>query len=125
LFGGIGGIRPASPGYHTILIAPVVRQGLTWAQTSYDSIHGKIATSWKVDANQLTLDVTVPVNTIATVCVPVTGDPATVKEGGKSIQEAKGIKFLRTEKGTVVLEVESGTYRFASTYDPGSRENLN
>jgi len=25
----------------------------------------------------------------------------------------------------VVLEVESGTYRFASTYDPGSRENLN
>jgi len=78
-----------------------------------------------VDADQLTLDVTVPVNTIATVFVPVTGDATSVKEGGKSIQDAKGIKFLRTENGKAVLEVGSGTYRFASTYDPGSPESLN
>jgi len=32
LFGGIGGIRPASPGFKTILIQPVIRDGLTWGQ---------------------------------------------------------------------------------------------
>jgi hypothetical protein len=43
LFSGIGGIRPASPGFKTILIDPVIRDGLTWANTRYDSIHGAIA----------------------------------------------------------------------------------
>jgi alpha-L-rhamnosidase len=126
LFGGIGGIRPASPGYKTILIDPVVRNGLSWAKTSYDSINGRIATSWKIDANQLNLEVTVPVNTVATVCMPVTGGVATtVTESGKPVEQVKDIKFLRTENGKAVFEVGSGTYRFASTYDPSSLESLN
>ena len=70
LFGGIGGIRPASPGFKTILIDPVIRDGLTWAKTRYDSIHGPIATSWKLTGNRLALQVVVPANTTATVCVP-------------------------------------------------------
>lgn len=60
LFGGIGGIRPASPGFKTIRIEPVIREGLTWAKTSYDSIHGKIATTWKRDGQKLTLEVVIP-----------------------------------------------------------------
>ncbi len=70
LFGGIGGIRPATPGYKTILIEPVIDGGLNWAKTSYDSINGKIATAWKVKGKLLTLDVMVPANTTATVCIP-------------------------------------------------------
>ncbi len=113
LFGGIGGIRPASPGYKTILIAPVIRPGLAWAKTSYDSIQGRIATDWKVDGTRLALEVTVPANTTATICVPA-ADPAKVTEGGKAIGKTPGVKFLRQEKGRAILEAGSGTYKFAS-----------
>jgi alpha-L-rhamnosidase len=113
LFGGIGGIRPASPGYKTILIQPVIADSLTWAKASYDSIHGKIATAWKRDGNRLELKVVVPVNTTATVSVPA-ADISNVKESGKNIEQAEGVKFLRQENGKVDLQVGAGTYEFVS-----------
>lgn len=113
LFGGVGGIRPASPGYKTILIDPVVRDGLTWANTSYNSIRGKIATAWKRTGNRLTLEVVVPVNTTAMVCVPAK-DLASITEGGKPVGQAEGVKFLRQENEKFVFQVGSGTYKFIS-----------
>jgi alpha-L-rhamnosidase len=113
LFGGIGGIRPASPGFKDILIDPVVGTGLTWADTRYDSINGTIATSWKLDGTSLQLKVVVPANTTATVCVPAR-DRAAITESGKPVAKAAEVKFVRQEKGKVVLEVGSGTYDFAS-----------
>ena len=115
LFGGVGGIRPASPGYKTIQIKPVIGDGLTWAKTSYDSIHGKIATAWKKADGQFTLEVTVPVNTTATVYVPAK-DPASVTEGGQPAASAPGLKFLREENGSAVFAVASGEYLFASDF---------
>ena len=112
LFGGIGGISPASPGYQTILIDPTIGNGLTWAKTSYDSIHGKIATYWKVDGNRFMLEVTVPANTTATVCIPAT-DVASVTESGKPVEQAEGVKFLRQENDRIVFQVGSGNYIFA------------
>jgi alpha-L-rhamnosidase len=116
LFGGIGGIRPASPGYKTILIQPNIRNGLTWAKTSYESVNGTIATFWKRAGNRLDLDVTIPPNTTATVCVPTT-DSAGVTESGRPIKRASGVKFLQEENGTVDFEIGSGTYRFVSKDD--------
>jgi alpha-L-rhamnosidase len=113
LFGHVGGIRPASAGYKSILVQPTVQEGLTWAKTSFDSIHGKIATSWKRDGRQLALEVTVPVNTTATVYVPAK-DAGTVTEGGQPVAQAQGVKFLREENGAAVYEIGSGTYEFAS-----------
>ena len=114
LFGGIGGIRPASPGFKTILIDPVIRPGLTWAKTSYNSVQGRIATDWKVEGKRLALEVTVPANTTATVCIPAAAD--TVTEGGKPIGKTTGLKFLRQENGKTILEAGSGTYQFASEF---------
>jgi len=112
LFGGIGGIRPASPGYKTILIEPVIRDGLTWAKTSYDSIHGKIATVWKHEGDRLTLEVVVPVNTTATVKLPAS-DLASITESGQPVQEAEGVTFLGQGNGEASFEVGSGHYKFA------------
>jgi len=113
LFEGIGGIRPASPGFKTILIEPVIRDGLTWANARFDSIHGRIATAWKREGNQLTLEVVVPANATATVCVP-SKDMAGITESGKPVEQAGGVKFLRQENGKAVFEVGSGTYKFTS-----------
>lgn len=114
LMGYIGGIRPLSPGYKTILIEPVIGSGLTWAKTRYDSMHGQIATSWRVNAGKLTLEVTVPANCSATVCIPAT-DPKSVTESGNSIDKAEGVTLVKQEAGKVYLAVGSGNYDFAST----------
>jgi Bacterial alpha-L-rhamnosidase 6 hairpin glycosidase domain/Alpha-L-rhamnosidase N-terminal domain/Bacterial alpha-L-rhamnosidase concanavalin-like domain/Bacterial alpha-L-rhamnosidase C-terminal domain len=113
LFADIGGIRPASPGYKSILIDPVIGEGLTWAKTSYDSIHGRIATYWKIEGNQLSLQVTVPANTTATICIPAK-NVADVTEGGNPIGQVEDVQFLRQEGSRVLLKIGSGNYKFVS-----------
>jgi alpha-L-rhamnosidase len=113
LFGGVGGIQPASPGYKSIRIEPIIRGGLTWAETTYDSIHGRIATSWKRDAKRLTLKVVVPANTTATICVPA-GSPTSVTESDKPVAGRQDVKLVRMENGNALFEVGSGTYKFAT-----------
>jgi len=117
LFGAIGGIRPASPGFKTILIDPVIRDGLTWAKTSYDSVHGRIATAWKVDGQHLTLEVVVPANTTATVCLPA-ANTAGITESGKPVADAEGVAFKGQANDQAVFEVGSGSYNFAAEMRP-------
>jgi len=77
--------------------------------------------NWKKDGRMLTMDVTVPANTTATVHVPAQ-DPNSVTESGARIVDAKapalsnveGVKFLRVENGSAVYSVSSGVYRFVS-----------
>lgn len=113
LFGDIGGIRPASAGFKTILIDPVMRDGLTWADTSFDSVHGRIATVWKRNGKKVSLKVVIPANTTATVCVPA-GGLATITESGNPVEKARGVKFLNQEGDKCLFEIGSGTYDFAS-----------
>ena len=111
IYGMVGGIRADSPGFKTIRIQPVFPEGMTWANTSYDSIHGKIVSNWKLEGNRLTMVVTIPPNTTATVVVPAT-DAASVTEAGKPAAKARGVKFPRIENGAAVYEVGSGSYVF-------------
>lgn len=113
LFGSIGGIRSEGPGYKTILINPLIGEGLTWAKTRYDSIHGEIATSWKIDSHRFALDVTVPANTKAKVCIPA-ANIANVTENEKPLAKTEGVKFVGQENDKIILDVGSGTYHFVS-----------
>src|SRR6185369_3130913 len=69
---GIGGIRidEKSPGFTHFFIKPAVVGDLTFARTSYNSIHGKIVSNWRKENGTLYMDVTVPAGTTATVLVP-------------------------------------------------------
>jgi len=113
LFGMVGGIQPDAPGYKRILIQPVIRDGLTWARTRYVSIHGKIVSNWKREGDKLTMEVSIPPNTTATVYVPAKNE-GMVLESGKPVAETRGVKFLRMEKDSAVYEIGSGVYEFAS-----------
>lgn len=113
LFSDIGGIRPASAGFKTILIDPVIRNGLTWADASFDSIHGRIATAWKRNGKKLSLKVVIPANTTATVCVPAS-DIATITESGNPVEKTQDVKFLKQERNKCLFEIGSGTYDFTS-----------
>ena len=113
LYRMIGGISETEPGYRKIQIKPVVDPRLQWANTGYKSQYGEIATNWSLDNNTLSLGVTIPANTTATVYVPA-GNAGAVLESGGPASEAKGVKFLRSENGYAVYTVGSGDYRFVS-----------
>ncbi|HUU28044.1 MAG TPA: glycoside hydrolase family 78 protein [archaeon] len=107
-------LDPEVPGYKRIVIHPYPGGGLEYARAEYSSIHGKIASGWSRSGDSLELDITVPVNTSATVYVPA--DPeAFITESGKPAEKAEGVKLLRREHGYAVFEVGSGMYSFKST----------
>jgi alpha-L-rhamnosidase len=112
---GLAGIRPdpTAPGFKKIIIKPAVVGDLIWVKCHHDSPYGSIVSNWKKEGDQLTMEVTIPANTTATVYVPAK-DASGVTESGSSAMEARGVKFLRRESGAAVYEVASGCYRFCS-----------
>jgi alpha-L-rhamnosidase len=115
LYEYLGGIRsdPANPGFKHILIRPYMVKGLSSVAVSHSSMYGRISSEWKTDNGHLTLAITIPANTSATVWVPASR-VTDVTESGHTINKVSGVKFLRMEKGTAVYELESGSYRFSS-----------
>ena len=124
IFGNVGGIRPETPGYKRILIQPVLSRSLDWTKTSYDSIYGRISTAWALKGMNLTLDVTIPPNTTATIYIPYS-EASRITESGKPVTKADGLKYKGMDKGSAVFEAGSGQYHFeALTHLPKVKENL-
>jgi alpha-L-rhamnosidase len=124
---GLGGIMPdpAAPGFKNIIIRPALAgdppppgssgaASVTWVKCHHDSPYGRIASNWKREGDKLTMEVTIPANTSATVHVPAR-DADDVTESGKPVTDAEGIKFLRMEGNAAVFAVGSGAYRLEST----------
>ena len=112
---GLGGIAcdPSGPGFKKIVVKPQIAGDLGGAQVTYESPYGRIDSAWKREGGVLTMNVTIPQNTTATVNVPAK-DAASVTEGGRAASQAPCVKFLRLENGTAVYAVGSGTYQFAA-----------
>jgi alpha-L-rhamnosidase len=109
------GIRPdpSGPGFKRILIKPEPVGGLTWARGTYDSVRGKILSSWKSEGGRFHLHVEIPANTTATVSIPAQAAEG-IREGGKILSEVSGVRLLRLVNGQAELAVSSGTYQFES-----------
>ena len=109
----LAGIRadPDKPGFRHAIIRPYPAGDLSFVSGTHKTMYGALNSSWKRDKGQFTLDVTVPANTTATVWVPAK-DAAAVTESGKNAAEAKGVKFVRSEGGSAVYEVESRGVQF-------------
>jgi len=69
---GLAGIRPdpAAPGFKKIIIKPAIVADLTWVKAHHDSPYGRIVSNWQRDGKKLTMNITIPANTTATVHVP-------------------------------------------------------
>jgi alpha-L-rhamnosidase len=103
---------PQGPGFKRIVIRPYPVGDLNWVRSEYTSMYGLIRSSWRKEDGTFRLNVTVPINTTASVYVPAI-DATHVQEGGKPAANAPGVKWLRNEHGAVVFEVGSGDYEFA------------
>lgn len=64
------GIETQGAGFREIIIKPAISKEINEMAGSYVSINGKIATAWKRTGKKVTVDVTIPVNTVATVYLP-------------------------------------------------------
>jgi alpha-L-rhamnosidase len=115
LYSVVGGIKPTSPGYKTILIQPVPGTGLTWANTSYNSARGLITTAWTNTGNTFNLDTMIPPNTTARIYVPTTNASA-VTESGMPAASSPGVTYVGISNGCAIYAVGSGHYVWSSPY---------
>jgi alpha-L-rhamnosidase len=102
LYRDIAGLAPGTPGYQTLLIAPRPGGGLTTANATLATQYGSASSSWTISGGQLTLRVTVPAGTSATVTVP-TSSPSSVNAPAEAVPSG-GSYFL-----------PAGTYTFTAT----------
>ena len=73
LYRGVAGIDEASPGYKKIVIHPHIGGGLTWVHADYQCPYGKIVSNWSLKGRSLTMEVTIPAGTTATIILPNKG----------------------------------------------------
>ncbi|HOD50281.1 MAG TPA: family 78 glycoside hydrolase catalytic domain [Candidatus Hydrogenedentes bacterium] len=113
-FKHVAGIRPApdAVGCNRVIIAPGPPQpGLEWAEASYSSVRGLIRAAWRVEGENLHLDVTVPVGVTARVVLPV--DAGTeLLESGVPAATAAGVAPATGDGSAPSFDVGSGTYHF-------------
>jgi alpha-L-rhamnosidase len=125
LYQGLAGIQadPEAPGFKNVIIKPAVVGDVTWVKAHHDSPYGRIVSNWTRENGKLTMEVTIPPNSTATIYVPVAvehgenglGEGATgVMVNGRVLAEAEYVTFSEMEKQIAVLEVESGTYVISS-----------
>jgi len=112
-YSGVGGIRQtdASTSYENILIEPEIAGDITWANATYNSIHGEISTSWKKEENALTLKVTIPVSCRAIVAIPQ-DDPGMITENDIPINESADVQVISSSNGKTMCSISSGEYLF-------------
>lgn len=114
-YSGIGGIRqPSSSGaYDRIIISPDVVGDLTWAETSFNTVHGEIISNWKIDGNLFILNVKIPVGCSAIVAIPQP-DPDKILEGEIPVRQSIQVKEIGVTSGKTQFEILSGEYIFSS-----------
>jgi len=110
---GLAGIQwdPENPGFKNIILRPSLVKSVDWVKCNYESHYGNIISNWKKESEHFNWEVTIPVNTTATVYIP----GKEISEGRASIENTKGVTLLKTEDGIGVYQVESGSYYFKSS----------
>ncbi|RYD75407.1 MAG: alpha-L-rhamnosidase, partial [Sphingobacteriales bacterium] len=111
LYSGIGGIRQAenSIAFKHIKIEPEVVGNLTSANVSFDSPYGKISTAWHKTEKEFTIEVIIPVNTMADIYFPGKNKQTIIDEANPKMGA------LKFENGKAKITVGSGYYKFKCT----------
>jgi len=109
------GLNPdeSKPGWRHFIVAPRPGGDITWARGEYNSIRGTIISDWRLENDTFRLDVTVPVNTTATLYLPAK-DAKSVTIDGLPAAESRLVRFLGIINGKVAITVNSGRYQFVS-----------
>ena len=102
-----------NPGFHHFVLQPEIDQTgqMTFAKGHYDSMYGRIESSWQITAEKTRYEFTIPCNTSASLFLPAPAVSA-VKEGGREISHSPGVKIVEMKNDIVKIELTSGHYIF-------------
>ena len=84
----LAGIRPLKPGFAEIELRPYPVEGLDYVDCSYESVQGRISSSWKKENGVFKWDVSVPKGIRTEVYLPGTTTPEIIT-GGKHHYEVR------------------------------------
>lgn len=113
LFAQMAGIKTEDAGFKNIIIHPDIgNRTLSHVSAAYGSLNGRITSSWLIEGSVFSLEIEIPVNTVAKVYMPSSQDN-TVLESGKTIN-SEVVKFIKQEGDYKIYEMGSGKYRFES-----------
>ncbi len=102
--------HPEKAGFKEFVLNPTPdpSKQITFAKGYYDSMYGRINSSWEFKNGKLIFSCTVPANTSATLFLPAK-EINQIKENAKSISNWKGVKV---ENEKIVIPLLSGNYTF-------------
>lgn len=117
-YSGIGGIRqiPGSASYDNILISPGIVGDLSWAETTFNTVHGEISSNWKIVDNTLIVKVKIPVNSKALIAIPQS-DPDKVLENNIPVKQSRDVEIAEVSTGKILCKISSGVYTFTTPFN--------
>jgi len=105
------GIGNASPGYKEIMIQPSLTKKLSFSKASFESPYGTIASGWERKDGKVLLNVRIPANTKATICLPVKSADM-VSVNGMALSSSPGLTNILIKGDKVLVDSGSGEYLF-------------
>ena len=109
-------VDPMQPGYKHSIIQPNPGGGLTYAKATLQTPHGELASHWEKVGSELQLNLTIPVNTTATVLLP-TAQAVGVLENDEPLNLEENPNKIGDLGQITAVEIGSGHYRFVVSYD--------
>lgn len=111
----------SQPAYKRIRIQPrFAGINLTYTKAAYESMYGKIASSWNLTDEEIQVKVQIPPNTTAEIVLP-NAKLNSIQEGGYSLDLVDGIHSVTETDIGLLIEVGSGSYLFAYPNEQGLR----
>lgn len=108
------GIESNVPGYNKNTTKPdICDRSITRLKTIYNSINEQVVSSWGIEYSIFYLDVTIPVNTVASIYIPKLSCETSIEISIPSDIENRA-KLIKTEQGFDVYSIGSGPYSFQS-----------
>ncbi|HEC01929.1 MAG TPA: alfa-L-rhamnosidase [Phycisphaerales bacterium] len=121
MFQSLAGIDTNGAGYKHIILRPGPpsadsnpdNEPINWVKAEYDSIRGRIRSSWKKTTSRFEYNVTIPANTTGILYLPA-DKASNVIESGMKLSRAQGVEILSEKEGLIEIELASGSYHFIS-----------
>jgi len=112
LYKKVAGINPdpASPGFKSIIIKPHPGDGMNDVEATHLTGYGEVRSSWKTTGEKILMELTIPVNTSATIYVPTSGNQLILN--GQQVEAigkvpGPGYDYMVLEKGSGSYTIEA------------------
>lgn len=111
LYRTLAGIQSdaAQPGFRHFIIKPFTPSSLPFVRAQVETLRGPVAVVWTRTNATLEMEISIPVNSAATIHVPT--------QGMRSPGSSPPLSPKKFVNGAAVYEVGSGTYRFQAPAD--------